>query len=170
LRAAYRRLARAHHPDAPGGDARRMARVNEAWRVLSDPASRRAYDQTLLPAAAPAVAPEREFADDVPTAGARRRWPIPLPWLAVLVTLLVIFVFTAYAVGPGGDDDDVDGVLRAGSCVRLDLQSLAFEVPCDRPHYGVVEQLLPFDAHCPSGTESHPDQGGQGLACVTPAP
>lgn len=167
LRAAFRRLARTHHPDAPGGDAARMARVNEAWRVLSDPASRRVYNATLQPTAT-AVAPEIAGEPELVGEGRHSRWRIPLPWLAVLGALLVIFVFTAYAVGPGQDGDDVDGVLRAGSCVRLDLQSLAFEVPCDGPHYGVVEHLLPFDARCPSGTESHPDQGGQGLACVTP--
>lgn len=44
LRAAYLRQARSAHPDRPGGDAERMARVNEAWSVLSDPRTRRRYD------------------------------------------------------------------------------------------------------------------------------
>jgi hypothetical protein len=181
LRAAYRRLARQHHPDAPGGDSAQMAQVNDAWRVLSDPDARRAYDASLRPAAPP-VSPawaagmpdgvagmDGAVPDDaVEEAAARRqRWPLPWSWTAVLAALAVIFVFTAYALGPGQDDGDVDGVLRAGSCVRLDLQSLAFEVPCDGPHYGVVERLAPFDARCPAGTEGHPDQGGQGLVCVT---
>jgi hypothetical protein len=180
LRAAYRRLARQHHPDAPGGDSAQMARVNDAWRVLSDADARRAYDASLRPAApsvpaapadavphrfAPAVEPDEAEGD---SAARRRRWPLPWSWTAVLAALAVIFVFTAYALGPGQDDGDVDGVLRAGSCVRLDLQSLAFEVPCDGPHYGVVERLAPFDAWCPADTEGHPDQGGQGLVCVTP--
>lgn len=49
IRVAYRGLARELHPDvsaARDGGAS-MARVNEAWRVLSDPVSRRAYDRTL---------------------------------------------------------------------------------------------------------------------------
>jgi DnaJ domain len=44
VRAAYRRAARDHHPDA-GGDARRMSDLNAAWHVLRDPARRAAYDR-----------------------------------------------------------------------------------------------------------------------------
>jgi curved DNA-binding protein CbpA len=39
----YKRLARRHHPDR-GGDEEEMKKVNEAWRVLGDADSRRAYD------------------------------------------------------------------------------------------------------------------------------
>jgi hypothetical protein len=156
-----------------------MARVNDAWRVLSDPEARRAYDASLRPRVAepapqpapqPAAVDELDDVDDeLMVEPGRSRWPIRLPWVAVLVALAVIFVFTAYAITPGDRGSEVDGVLRSGSCVRLDLQSLAFEVTCDGPHYGVVERLAPFDARCPAGTEGHPDRGGQGLVCVTPA-
>lgn len=60
LRRAYLRLARRHHPDrlaakeslttdvdARAASERRMRDVNEAWRVLSDPASRAIYDAGL---------------------------------------------------------------------------------------------------------------------------
>ena len=40
----YKRLARRHHPDR-GGDAEEMKAINEAYRVLGNPASRRAYDE-----------------------------------------------------------------------------------------------------------------------------
>jgi curved DNA-binding protein CbpA len=45
---AHRRLAKQFHPDTnPGPEAAgRMRRVNEAWRVLSDPARRARYDAT----------------------------------------------------------------------------------------------------------------------------
>lgn len=39
----YKRLAREHHPDR-GGDEEEMKSLNEAWRVLGDEDSRRAYD------------------------------------------------------------------------------------------------------------------------------
>jgi curved DNA-binding protein len=48
VRSAYRRLARAHHPDVNPGDAsaeERFKELNEAYQVLSDPASRKAYDR-----------------------------------------------------------------------------------------------------------------------------
>ena len=38
IRAAFRRLARAHHPDtSASGSAESLAPINEAWRVLGDP-------------------------------------------------------------------------------------------------------------------------------------
>jgi curved DNA-binding protein CbpA len=46
IRRAYRRLARQHHPDS-GGDPRLMMRINEAWRVLSQPDRRASYDAQL---------------------------------------------------------------------------------------------------------------------------
>lgn len=55
IRAAYVALARQHHPDRMGSAgeqaraqaAARMARVNAAWTVLSDPGRRAAYDARL---------------------------------------------------------------------------------------------------------------------------
>ena len=47
LEAAYHRLARKYHPDASQdpADAGRMAQINQAYAVLSDPANRAAYDR-----------------------------------------------------------------------------------------------------------------------------
>ena len=48
IRAAYRDLARLHHPDVSDADAdAAMVAVNEAWYVLRDPARRAAYDATM---------------------------------------------------------------------------------------------------------------------------
>ncbi|MGH2417383.1 MAG: J domain-containing protein, partial [Candidatus Limnocylindria bacterium] len=43
---AHRRLAKQFHPDLNSGHAAAegMRRVNEAWRILSDPARRSRYD------------------------------------------------------------------------------------------------------------------------------
>jgi DnaJ domain len=54
VRAAYRRAARDHHPDA-GGDPRRMRDVNAAWHVLGDPGRRAAYDRQLTAPPRPAT-------------------------------------------------------------------------------------------------------------------
>jgi curved DNA-binding protein CbpA len=48
IRASYRRIIRATHPDVTGGDpvaAARAARVTEAWTVLKDPLRRAGYDR-----------------------------------------------------------------------------------------------------------------------------
>lgn len=48
IAAAYHRLMRDTHPDH-GGDAEAARRLNEAYKTLSDPASRARYDRTLPP-------------------------------------------------------------------------------------------------------------------------
>jgi DnaJ domain len=54
LRQAYRRLAQELHPDHRGGtDGEAMARLNEAWTVLSDSRARASYDGAVLPRSAP---------------------------------------------------------------------------------------------------------------------
>jgi DnaJ-class molecular chaperone len=49
VKAAWRRLAKRHHPDRNPGDegaAQRFSDAREAYRVLSDPELRRAYDES----------------------------------------------------------------------------------------------------------------------------
>ena len=43
IKRAYRKLASQHHPDK-GGDTAKFQQVEEAYRVLSDPAQRQQYD------------------------------------------------------------------------------------------------------------------------------
>ncbi len=56
---AHRRLAKRHHPDLQANEqlrsdaAERMRRINEAWAVLSDPATRAEYDRVNPAAGTP---------------------------------------------------------------------------------------------------------------------
>ena len=72
IQAAYRRLARRHHPDF-GGDQELMAVVNEAWAVLGDATRREAFDakRARRPAASVMVTPEP--AGPLAAASERRR-------------------------------------------------------------------------------------------------
>lgn len=55
IAAAYRALARRHHPDVAGESATtRMRAINAAWEILRDPARRRAFDRRRAARAAPA--------------------------------------------------------------------------------------------------------------------
>lgn len=54
---AYRRLARIHHPDRPGGSHDHMVRLNRAWALLGNAAARRAYDRSVGIAAREAPQP-----------------------------------------------------------------------------------------------------------------
>jgi curved DNA-binding protein len=74
VRAAYRLLAKRHHPDLNGGSDAALARsreLNAAYEILGDPVRRRAYDRELTAAESPAsrVAPsriERSISRDAP--------------------------------------------------------------------------------------------------------
>jgi curved DNA-binding protein CbpA len=72
IRAAYRALARRHHPDV-GGRPELMVSINEAWSILGNAARRRGYDITLRRTAAVAAAPGR--ATPAPTATQETRAP-----------------------------------------------------------------------------------------------
>jgi molecular chaperone DnaJ len=47
INAAWRSLCKLYHPDVKKGQEKRMAAINVAYNVLSDPQKRRTYDQSL---------------------------------------------------------------------------------------------------------------------------
>lgn len=125
VRQAYLARARALHPDAAGagGSQAGMQAVNEAWRVLRTPASRAAYDASLVAAAWTAETADGEESWIDPLDRPYHHAPAQpgdltvsiaraVPWIAVLILLAVIFVFTAYA---GGRDDGPDKCVNPGS-------------------------------------------------------
>jgi hypothetical protein len=165
VRAAYRALARRLHPDrlvdATPAERnlaeRRMREINEAWRILGDPTSRRRYDDSLVgrqrrpsTGAARGSAPARpapEIDDGMvevagPTTALGAAAMRHLPWMVVLGTLAVIFVVTAYAGIHHDPPPRPEQPPAAGACVDVRAGSVAHEVPCSGPHrYEVVQRV-----------------------------
>lgn len=125
VRHAYRRLVKAAHPDR-SGDTERFHRITEAYKALSDPDQRAAYDARQRPAATAVGAPARPGRpDQAPPV------PAPLPrltrpprwgrWVAVLVVVVIGGAVWRGAVTapPALGDDCLVGAWRGE----------AFEVP-----------------------------------------
>jgi len=102
IRRAYRAAAVQLHPDRNAEDqdaaTMRMSRLNAAWAVLGDPDQKRAYDRELF---GDVDQPDeldgfRFDADDLQSAIHSPRFRVGVAAI-LLVVLLVIFVFTAYA-------------------------------------------------------------------------
>ena len=196
IRAAYRRRARAVHPDAgharlgddsPGRGvpdaAAEMATLNEAYRVLRDPARRVMYDRSLTDArfrssaagSSSTTTASSGASASKATVGPYPTGPLPparVPWRAMLALAAIgsaVVVVGAAFVDPGTPPGP-DGVLGPGSCVVLEVNGDAVEADCDGRVDGVVVELVAFDERCPSGTLAHRDRQGLGIACVTDPP
>ena len=46
IKSAYRKMASKHHPDK-GGDTATFQKIEEAYRILSDPQQRQVYDNPM---------------------------------------------------------------------------------------------------------------------------
>lgn len=181
VRQAYHAKARRLHPDGFAGrpdaevDAARRAMqdVNEAWRVLRDAESRAAYDESLRAPATPRARPGPDpRSDEWLDRPYPRRAAEPgdltvavvraAPWVAVLVVLAALFVFTAFARNRGDDDNDL-----VGECITIE-NALPVEVPCDQPNDGRVVSVVTQENRCTAGTTAHVVAGGDWY-CLRPA-
>ena len=185
IREAYRRLAREHHPDRTatsgrtGGDVS-MPAINEAYRVLNDPARRAVYDASLrgAPQRGPAAPPKESAAGATTATGSTPtmpRFPSHLgparfPWRSVsfFAVLAIIGIVVLAQFTEPGEPRGPDGIIQIGSCVAIEPNGDAREVLCtDDPAVDLkVEAFVPFNDSCPGGTVAHRDRQGMGIACV----
>jgi curved DNA-binding protein CbpA len=172
IRDSYRRLARIHHPDAPTGSAEEMTRLNEAWRVLVDPARRAMYDATLRGGTVRAAAPtEDRLQRETYAVAPRTTEPPKFPWrwmaIGVVVGAIAIItmskVFAKTPLAP-----IVDQVIEPGSCIRLEPNGDAAEASCSGPNDGVVVAFVPFEQTCAPGLTQRRDRQGRGWVCLAP--
>lgn len=88
VRTAYRRLAKTYHPDryeGRGDSADTMARINQAYEVLSDPVARAQHDAAITPSPRPRQA---ALMPDTPDGAGHRPWI--LVWVIVSITVLAL--------------------------------------------------------------------------------
>ena len=183
IREAYRRLAREHHPDrtaASGGAVGpvSMSAINEAYRVLNDPARRAVYDASLRqgsargPAAPPSSTTTTPTTPTTPTMPTfpSHLGPARFPWRSVsfVAALAIIGIVVMAQFTEPGEPRGPDGIIQIGSCVMIEPNGDAREVVCtaDPAVDLVVEAFVPFSASCPGATVAHRDRQGMGVACV----
>lgn len=178
IRRAYRALARQLHPDVSGNSREtmaRMAEVNRAWSVLSDPVARREYDamsgvsRSSVPGGADAqgdgAVRHGSAAPRPMLAPARFPWRAAIGFIILGVASVLVLHATSDPPAPGVPDQ----ILESGSCVVIDAQQMAVEVACGGPHEYVVTQFISTDRQCPIGVASFKDRQGMGVVCVEPA-
>jgi molecular chaperone DnaJ len=148
-----------------------MAAINEAYRVLRDPASRTRYDFDLrgrgsvagtTAAVRPRPAPPMFTPRPADITPARYPWKLVVGMAAV--GALVVLV--GAALYEPADPVQLDNVLEPGSCVALENNNDVREVECTGNGDLVVETIVAFDETCPTGLAAHRDRQGLGMACI----
>lgn len=193
VREAYRRLAREYHPDRTMGSAAgadKMPAINEAYRVLSDPARRAVYDASLRNGSTSSAASTGPTGQKGQAAGfdprvdgpgdeAMREWryqhpegPARVPWrmLTICSSIAVVVIVVLAQFGDPGEPGAPDGVLRNGDCVEILPNTDAREVACEGEGDLVVRQFIAFDRQCSNGWTPHRDRQGMGVACIEERP
>jgi hypothetical protein len=157
---AYRALAKRHHPDVGSTTSPAMSRINEAWRILSDPDRRARWDRSHpVAVAAPhwAPGPGRAHVRRESTSWRPRSAPVPATpsvrdsgWLAVAVVLAIAVVaggmllLTGAVGGPARSTSTFEG---EGLSFRhsSDWTVVAGE-PGQPVQHRVIAHLVTFDA------------------------
>jgi molecular chaperone DnaJ len=149
-----------------------MASLNEAYRVLADPGRRAVYDRSLATPAPPV--PDAGVGDTEPPLPPRDNplspaGPARVPWklMGVVAVIGSVAVLVSSMFSRDPKVEQPDGILRQGSCVAFEPNGDAREVTCTGGADDiVVQQLVPLDGQCPTGTVGHRDRQGLGIACV----
>jgi hypothetical protein len=192
IRAAYVRIAKAHHPDRRHHQdpARRaeadavMKSANEAWAVLRNPDRRREYDLSrrrrdtgdAAAVARPAAAPPERRPEGF--AVARSHHPLLAfgPLVVILAVLVGLLVWSAVetaddATGPSGSPTTV---LRfeVGSCLlvaALETGPAPVPVECGTRNAARVHSTVATPRPCPPDTLGVPVPGERTTLCVRSA-
>lgn len=148
---AYRRLAKRHHPDVGVPPSPTMARINEAWFVLSDAARRARWDREHAPVAGPPTwtAPVVQPVPPRPPAPAGAPTRRDSPWFAAAVVagtgVLVAAVMVAANLVVAGSSPGVERQAADGFTIVLGEDwELVPAAGTDPPARAVLAHLVTF--------------------------
>jgi len=169
IRRAYRERMRAVHPDVNESSvdgSQRMTEINLAWKTLSSPHLRRAYDASVFVSSSSFAGSGVRSTEPVISYA-----PARFPWRAIVIASLIgaVLVLIAHAFTSPGVPRPIDYLLSAGSCVNIDSSLSAVEISCTEPHDAVVKQFIAIDRSCPLDMGQFNDRQGMGVVCVLPA-
>jgi len=169
IRRAYRELMRAIHPDINQNSAngsQRMTEINLAWKTLSSPQSRRAYDASVFVSKYSTVSGGEHSAEPFTVYS-----PARFPWRGLVIACVIgaVLVLIGHALTTPSVPRPIDQLLSSGSCVNIDSSLSAVEISCSQPHDAVVERLIAIDRSCPLEMGQFQDRQGMGTVCVLPA-
>ena len=169
IRRAYRERMRAVHPDInvnSANESQRMTELNIAWKTLSSPQLRRAYDASVFLSNSSFVGNGLRNSEPVISYP-----PARFPWRGMIIACVVgaVVVLIGHAMTSPSAPRPIDQLLTSGSCVNIDSSLSAVEISCTEPHDAVVEQLIALDRSCPLEMGQFKDRQGMGVVCVLPA-
>lgn len=184
VRRSYLQRARLLHPDrhVDAGVARRaqverqMQELNAAWQVLGDAGRRRRYDeqQGIGVRERPTItADEPRFVTrmdgtteaDVGPVDAFARLARAIPWIALIAVLVIIFIFSAYALTGNTGAGDFGNGTKTGTCVVI-TGGTARASSCDADGARVVITLVGPSSPCPQGTDRFQPTSGSAVYCL----
>jgi DnaJ-class molecular chaperone len=151
VRAAYRRLAKAFHPDHYSGGLRAFLDIQEAYSVLSDAQKRRDYDRHFQSRARPSLP---VFGKSVTSTSSDPEPLIPGPTPGRLDNISLTRSFQTFT--PSFDDifDRLWSNFRATTRPKGEgMRNLSIEVPVTPEQArqgGQVRILVPSRAYCPT--------------------
>jgi len=186
LRRAYLERARTLHPDrnidagpaARAAAERKMQELTAAWQVLGDERRRRGYDREHDIGVSVS---SRERNDELrqfvfredgtieeemePLNGAARLIRA-IPWIALFAVLVIIFIFSAYALTGGPKGGGLGGGNKTGQCVVVGGDGSAADASCDDSGARVIIGLVGPSSPCPAGTERFQPTSGSAVYCL----
>jgi len=147
---AYRRLAKQHHPDVAAPPSPAMPRINDAWRVLSDPMRRARWEREHTVVAPPHWAPAPPDLRRRPTAA-----PSAPPsrmdsgWVAFGVVAAVAVLVAVVMIGVSAASQPADDRLRFTSdeveFAYPSDWSVSYDGCGDSPDHRVVAHIVTFE-------------------------